>query len=83
MTPATVGVALNVHDPAMTSDQIVVYFGTTVRLAGVNRFYMRRVLQRCERGEITLREAADLLMRAAQGGEAQIGCEGLGVGSGS
>ena len=50
----------------MTSDQIVVYFGTTVRLAGVNRFYMRRVLQRCERGEITLRDAADLLMAAAQ-----------------
>ena len=45
----------------MTSDQIVVYFGTTVRLAGVNRFYMRRVLQRCERGEITLRDARDLL----------------------
>jgi hypothetical protein len=68
------------HSSVMTSDQIVVYFGTTVRLAGVNRFYMRRVLQRCERGEITLREAADLLMAAAQRGEAQIGCEGLGVG---
>ena len=65
----------------MTSDQIVVYFGTTVRLAGVNRFYMRRVLQRCERGEITLRDAADLLMAAAQRGEASIGCEGVGVAS--
>ena len=68
-----------VHYSAMTSDQIVVYFGTTVRLAGVNRFYMRRVLQRCERGEITLRDAADLLMAAAQRGEASIGCEGVGL----
>jgi hypothetical protein len=67
------------HSQAMTSDQIVVYFGTTVRLAGVNRFYMRRVLQRCERGEITLRDAASLLMAAAQRGEAQIGCEGVGI----
>ena len=56
----------------MTSDNALVYFGTAVRLAGVNRFYTRRVLQRCERGEITLREAARLLMAAAERGDARI-----------
>jgi hypothetical protein len=56
----------------MTTDQAVVYFGTAVRLAGVNRFYTRRVLQRCERGEITLRDAAELLLAAAQRGDARI-----------
>jgi hypothetical protein len=50
----------------MTGDQTMVYLGTAVRLAGINRFYTRRVLQRCERGEITLSVAAELLMAAAQ-----------------
>jgi hypothetical protein len=50
----------------MISD--TVYLGTAVRLAGVNRFYTRRVLQRFERGEITLLVAAKLLMAAAEDG---------------
>jgi hypothetical protein len=50
----------------MTGDQTLVYLGTAVRLAGINRFYTRRVLQRCERGEISLSAAAELLMAAAQ-----------------
>jgi hypothetical protein len=61
----------------MTTDQAVVYFGTAVRLAGVNRFYTRRVLQRCERGEITLRAAAELLLAAAQRGDARIEVVGV------
>jgi hypothetical protein len=56
----------------MTNDQAIVYLGTAVRLAGLNRFYTRRVLQRCERGEITLLDAAELLMAAAQRGGAKI-----------
>jgi hypothetical protein len=56
----------------MSSDQTLVYFGTAVRLSGVNRFYLRRVLQRCERGEITLLDAAELLVAAAQRGNARI-----------
>ncbi len=62
---------------SMTTDQAVVYFGTAVRLAGVNRFYTRRVLQRCERGEITLRAAAELLLAAAQRGDARIEVVGV------
>ena len=61
----------------MTTDQAVVYFGTAVRLAGVNRFYTRRVLQRCERGEITWRAAAELLLAAAQRGDARIELVGV------
>ena len=45
-----------------------VYVVTAVRLASVNGFYTRRVLQRCERGEITLSDAARLLMAAAEDG---------------
>jgi hypothetical protein len=56
----------------MTTDQAVVYLGTAVRLAGVNHFYTRRVLQRCERGEITLLDAAELLMAAARNDDATI-----------
>jgi hypothetical protein len=63
----------------MTTDQTVVYLGTAVRLAGVNRFYTRRVLQRCERGEISLLDAAELLMAAAKRGEARIECLGVGT----
>jgi hypothetical protein len=33
-----------------------------VRRTGLNRFYARRVVQRLERGEISTREAAELLM---------------------
>ena len=40
----------------------MVYLKTAVRLAGVDRFYTRRVLQRCERGEITVLDAARLLI---------------------
>ena len=46
----------------------LVYLGTAVRLTGVNGFYTRRVLQRCERGEITLLDAAKLLLAAAEDG---------------
>jgi hypothetical protein len=46
--------------------------GTAVRLAGVNPFYALRVLQRCERSEITVQDAAQLLITAAQKGEATI-----------
>jgi hypothetical protein len=50
----------------MTNDSISKHLGTAMRLAGVNVFYTRRVLQRCERGEITLEDAAELLIAAAQ-----------------
>lgn len=56
----------------MSTDSVLVYLGTAVRLAGMNRFYTRRVLQRCERGEITLSAAAELLMAAAKRGGASI-----------
>lgn len=54
----------------MTGDKTVFYIGTALQIDGVNSFYARRVLQRCERGEITLRDAARLLMVAAQGATA-------------
>jgi hypothetical protein len=50
----------------MGTDSVLVYLGTAVRLVGLNRFYTRRVLQRCARGEITLAEGAALLMNAAK-----------------
>jgi hypothetical protein len=46
----------------------MVYLKTAVRLAGVNTFFTRRVLQRCQRGEITVLDAARLLIAAAQDG---------------
>jgi hypothetical protein len=49
----------------MGTDSVLVYLGTAVRLVGLNRFYTRRVLQRCGRGEISLADAAQLLMTAA------------------
>jgi hypothetical protein len=55
----------------MTTDQVL-YFGTAVRLAGINSFYARRIMQRCERGEISLEDAAELLMAAAQRGHARV-----------
>ena len=62
---APVNLAPNVQCSTMSTDSVLVYLGTAVRLAGVNRFYTRRVLQRCERGEITFADAAQLLMAAA------------------
>jgi hypothetical protein len=56
----------------MTIDLTIAYSGTAVRLTGVNQFYARRVLQRYERGEISPKDAAELLMTAAQNGEATI-----------
>jgi hypothetical protein len=64
--------ASNVHRWRMTTDLALKYLGTAAPLAGVNRFYTRRVLQRCERGEITLLDAAKLLMTAANRGGAAI-----------
>ena len=49
----------------MTTDAAL-YFSTAVKLDGVNAFYRRRVMQRCERGEITVHDAAKLLAAAAQ-----------------
>lgn len=46
----------------------MVYLKTAVRLAGVNSFFTRRVLQRCQRGEITVLDAARLLIAASQDG---------------
>lgn len=54
----------------MTGDKTVFYFGTALQIDGVNSFYARRVLQRCERGEITLLDAAKLLMSAGQRADA-------------
>ena len=56
----------------MTTDSATLYFGAAVQLAGVNRFYTRRVMQRCARGEITLSAAAELLIACAKHGEATI-----------
>ena len=57
--------APNVHRCGMTNDLALKYLRTAGELAGINRFYARRVVQRCERGEITLLGAAQLLMAAA------------------
>jgi len=62
----------------MDTKDTALYFATAITLGGVNAFYRRRVLQRCERGEITVRDAARLLVAAAERREAQI--EFLGVG---
>lgn len=56
----------------MRTDSALVYIGTSVRLAGVNSFYTRRVLQRCERGEISSLDAVELLMAAADHGVAKV-----------
>ena len=63
----------------MSSDSVMVYLGTAVRLAGVNRFYTRRVLQRCARGELTFSAAAELLMAAAKRDGATIEIVSLGT----
>jgi hypothetical protein len=56
----------------MMSDQGALELKAAVRLAGANAFYTRRVLQRCERGEISLSDAAELLMAAAYSGGAAL-----------
>jgi hypothetical protein len=61
----------------MKTDSALVYIGTAVRLAGVNPFYTRRVLQRCERGEISLLDAAELLMAAADHSVAKVEVVGV------
>lgn len=71
--------APNVHCRGMTNDLALQYLGTAARLARINRFYARRVLQRCERGEIQLLKAAELLMAAANRDGASI--EAVVVGS--
>ena len=55
----------------MTTDLALKYLGTPVP-AGINAFYARRVLQRCEQGEITQSDATELLMTAAKRGGAEI-----------
>jgi hypothetical protein len=60
-----------------TTDIALVYLGASVQLTGVNRFYTRRVLQRCERGEISLHDAAQLLIAAAQHGVAKVQVVGV------
>ena len=66
----------------MDTDLTLKYLGTAVELAGLNRFYTRRVLQRCERGEITLLDAAELLMAAVQRGDAELDCAPAGTTNG-
>ena len=53
----------------MSTDKAL-YLRAAVKLAGVNRFYMRRVLQRWQRGELTLDDAAELLTAAARQSDA-------------
>jgi hypothetical protein len=65
------------HSTGMTTDITLVYLGASVQLKGVNRFYTRRVLQRCKRGEITLHDAAQLLIAAAQHGVATVQVVGV------
>jgi hypothetical protein len=54
----------------MSGDKTVFYFGTALRIDGASSFYSRRVLQRCERGEISLLDAAKLLLSAGQRADA-------------
>ncbi len=65
----------------MATDATMTYLGAAVRLAGINRFYTRRVLQRCERGELTLLDAAELLVAEANRQGATI--EAVAVGTAS
>ena len=55
----------------MTTDKTL-YLQAAMKLAGVNRFYMRRVVQRWQRGELTLDDAAELLTAAARNCDASI-----------
>ncbi len=59
------------HFRCMTTDKTL-YLHAAVKLAGVNRFYMRRVVQRWQRGELTLDDAAELLTAAALESDASI-----------
>lgn len=74
---APLALAPIVHLGGMSGEQTIVYLGTAVRLVGVNRFYTRRVLQRCDRGEISVSAAAQLLVAAAQ--QAETTTEVVGV----
>jgi hypothetical protein len=69
--------APNVHRRCMTNELALKYLATAGALAGVNRFYARRVLQRCERGEITLLVAAQLMMAAANHAGEGIALDGV------
>ena len=62
----------------MATDVTMTYLGAAVRLAGINRFYTRRVLQRCERGELTLLDAAELLIAEANREGANIDAVAVG-----
>jgi hypothetical protein len=55
----------------MTTDSALKFLGVPVPLA-INQFYARRVLQRCERGELTVLDAAELLTAAASLGGDRI-----------
>jgi hypothetical protein len=61
----------------MNDDSAMAYLAAAVRLAGVDRFYTRRVLQRCQRGELTIMGAAELLMAAAEDGGARTNGGGV------
>jgi len=47
-------------------DPTMAYIEAAAELAGIKRFYTRRVIQRLNRGEISTHEAAELLLTAAQ-----------------
>ena len=70
MPPATV--ALIVHREVMNTDTDLAYIGAAAQLAGLHRFYTRRVLQRLNRGELSPREAGELLLAAAERGDARL-----------
>jgi len=61
-----------VHRKCMITDSALVYVGAAAQLAGINRFYTRRVMQRLNRGEITAQVAAELLIAAAKRGDRRL-----------
>jgi hypothetical protein len=69
------------HSGCMTTDLALKYLGTAVPVSGVNPFYLRRVLQRCERDELTLLDAAELLLAAARRGGTTIDAVATGTGN--
>ena len=56
----------------MNTDSDLAYIGAAAQLAGLHRFYTRRVLQRLNRGELSPREAGELLLAAAKRGDARL-----------
>ena len=56
----------------MNTDTDLAYIGAAAQLAGLHRFYTRRVLQRFRRGELSPREAGELLLAAAERGDARL-----------